>query len=85
MLSKYQIPWMSTIKFKFLLQFKQKNSIQLIVAVFIFIELTLIVMEVKKLIGPANVEHLDTFVRIYLTSHESECLQTMVNNNSQTN
>lgn len=44
------------------------------------IELILTLMEAKELIGPANVEHFDTFVRIYLVPDESEALQTKVNN-----
>lgn len=42
------------------------------------IELILTVMEAKELIGPANADKFDTFVRIYMVPDESGALQTKV-------
>lgn len=42
------------------------------------IELILTVMEAKELIGPANAEKFDTFVRIYMVPDDSGALQTKV-------
>lgn len=42
------------------------------------IELVLTVMEAKELIGPANAEKFDTFVRIYLVPDETGASQTKV-------
>lgn len=43
------------------------------------IELILTVMEAKELIGPANADKFDTFVRIYMVPDEAGALQTKVN------
>ena len=42
------------------------------------IELVVTVMEAKELIGPANAETFDTFVRMYLVPDETGALQTKV-------
>lgn len=42
------------------------------------IELILTVMEAKELIGPANADKFDTFVRIYMVPDETGALQTKV-------
>lgn len=42
------------------------------------IELILTVMEAKELIGPANADKFDTFVRIYIVPDDAGALQTKV-------
>lgn len=42
------------------------------------IELILTVMEAKELIGPANADKFDTFLRIYMVPDEGGALQTRV-------
>lgn len=47
------------------------------------IELILTVMEAKELIGPANAEKFDTFVRIYMVPDEGGSLQTKVSDKTK--